>query len=95
PSSGRKRVSTRASVKITFSEAMVGVNAKSLQLIAPNGHAVAAQVHFTRGSKNATLEPNGFLSRGRRYRVRINTTVTDTSVNPLAGTKSWSFTVAG
>jgi hypothetical protein len=94
PSSGRKRVSTRASVKIAFSEAMVGVNAKSLQLIAPNGHAVAAQVHFTRGSKNATLEPNGFLSRGRRYRVRINTTVTDTSVNPLAGTKSWSFTVA-
>jgi hypothetical protein len=94
PSSGRKRVSTRASVKITFSEPMVGVNAKSLQLIAPSGRAVAAQVHFTRGSKKATLEPNGFLARGRRYRVRIASTVTDTSVNPLAGTKSWSFTVA-
>ena len=87
-------MSTRANVKITFSEPMLGVSAKSLQLIAPNGRAVAAQVHFARGSKTATLEPNGFLSRGRRYRVRINSTVTDTSVNSLAGTKTWSFTVA-
>jgi hypothetical protein len=93
PSPGRKGVSTRASVKITFSEGMVGVSAKSIQLIASNGRAVAAQVHFKPGSKTARLEPNGFLSRGRHYRVRIDSTVTDTSVNALSGPKSWSFTV--
>jgi hypothetical protein len=94
PSPGRRGVSTRASVKIAFSEPMAGVSAKSIRLIASNGRAVAAQVHFKPGSRKATLEPNGFLRRGGHYRVRIDSTVTDASVNALSGPRAWSFTVA-
>jgi hypothetical protein len=94
PGRGKSGVSTRANVKVKFSEPMLGVTAKTFQLIASNGRAVAAHVSFKRGSRTATLVPDGFLGRGRHYRARLLGAVTDTAVNPLTGTKSWSFRIA-
>jgi Bacterial Ig-like domain len=92
PAPGARGVSPGARVKVTFSERVLGVNAKSLRLVAPNGRSVHASVSFKAGSRVAKLVPSGALGRGRRYRVRVSRAVTDTAVNPLAHTTTWSFT---
>jgi hypothetical protein len=89
-------VSPRSRVKVVFTEPVLGVTAKSLQLVASNGRVVKARVKFaTRGSRVATLTPSRALGRGRGYRVRVTPAVTDTTLNPLSRTTSWSFRTAG
>jgi hypothetical protein len=84
----------RPRVRVAFSEAVRGVDASSLELIAPNGRAVKARVSFRSGSRSATITPRGSLAAGRRYRVRVTPGVTDTTVNPLARTVSFAFSTA-
>jgi hypothetical protein len=94
PAAGARGVARNAPVKVTFSEPVLGVSAKSLELIASNGRTVGAHVRFTAGSRVATLTPNRALGRAKRYRVRVTQTVTDTAVNALARTAVWSFGTA-
>jgi hypothetical protein len=91
PRSGARAVKRGTSVKVTFSERVLGVSTKSLQLLASNGRTVGARVRFTAGSRSATLTPKHKLGAKRRYRVRITRTVTDTALNPLNRATSWSF----
>jgi hypothetical protein len=91
PKAGTKRVSRAASIKVTFSERVRGVTARTLRLITSDGRTVGARVIFSNGSKTATLKPNRALSRNRSYRVRVTQAVTDTAVNPLARTFTSSF----
>lgn len=94
PEPGEGGVSRRARVKVEFSEPVLGVNAKSLRLIASNGRAVKSRIAFKPGSRVATLTPSRALGSGRRYRVRVTRAVTDISVNPLARTTVWAFGTA-
>jgi hypothetical protein len=89
-----KRVSRNANVKITFSEPVLGVDRKSFRLLSPSGGTVGAVVRFKPGSRVATLVPDAALGRGRRYRVLVSRAVTDTAVNPLAKTTTFSFVTA-
>jgi hypothetical protein len=92
PRPGARGASRSAPVKVTFSEPVLGVDTKSLRLIASNGRNVAARVLFTAGSRVATLVPNRSLGRAQRYRVQVTQAVTDTAVNPLARVTAWGFT---
>jgi hypothetical protein len=91
PRSGARAVKRATSVKVTFSERVLGVSTKSLQLLASNGRTVGARVKFSAGSRSATLTPKHKLGAKRRYRVRVTRTVTDTALNPLNRATSWSF----
>jgi hypothetical protein len=91
PKPGAAGVTLRPTVRVTFSEPVLGVGAKSLVLLASNGSTVRATVTFKAGSRVATLVPARALAGGRPYRVRVLTTVTDTALNPLARTVSWRF----
>ena len=94
PRSGARNVSRNANVKLVFSEPVLGVSAKSFELLAPNGRRVSSVVRFKAGSRGATLVPDAALRRGARYRVRVTRAVTDTAVNPLARTTTFSFVAA-
>jgi hypothetical protein len=91
PKPGAAGVALRPRVKVTFSEPVIGVDAKSLQLLGSNGRRVRATLSFKAGSRVATLVPARALGSGRSYRVRVLATVTDTALNPLARTVSWRF----
>jgi hypothetical protein len=91
PGSGARRVRRKPTVKVTFSERVLGVSTKSLQLLAPNGRAIKARVKFTRNARSATLTPKGKLRSKVRYTVRVTPAVTDTALNPLRSTTTWSF----
>jgi hypothetical protein len=91
PANRARRISRKASVKVTFSERVRGVSGKSLQLVTADGRTAAARVIFSNGSKTATLKPSRTLSRNRFYKLRVTTAVTDTAVNPLSGTFTSSF----
>jgi limonene-1,2-epoxide hydrolase len=94
PAPGAHGVKRNAAVKVTFSEPVLGVSTKSLQLVGAGGRVVGTHVKFTAGSRVATLTPNGALGRAKRYKVRVTQAVTDTAVNPLARTTVWSFSTA-
>jgi hypothetical protein len=91
PKAGAARVALRPRVKVTFSEPVLGVGTKSLQLLASNGRTVRSTVSFKAGSRVATIVPARALGSARLYRVRVLTAVTDTALNPLARTVSWRF----
>jgi hypothetical protein len=55
---------------------------------------VGARIAFKPGSRVATLTPNRKLGGSRRYSVRVTPAVTDTAVNALAATTTWSFVTA-
>lgn len=91
PSAGASRVVRGVRVKVTFSEPVRGVDTKSVQLLAPNGSAVAASVKLGSGSRVATIAPTRRLASARPYRIRVRNTITDTSLNRLGRTVSSRF----
>ncbi|MEA2440716.1 MAG: hypothetical protein QOH76_2140 [Thermoleophilaceae bacterium] len=91
PGSGARRVARGKRVTVKFSERVLGVSRKALRLVAPSGRVVGARVKFTAGARSATLTPKRKLGANRRYRVEVTTAVTDTALNPLARTATWSF----
>jgi hypothetical protein len=92
PHSRARRVVRRPHVKLTFSEPVLGVSSKTVQLVGPGGHLVGATVRAASGGRVAILTPHGSLSRARSYRVRVLKAVTDTTLNRLARTFTSSFT---
>jgi hypothetical protein len=92
PRSKARRVPRRPHLKVTFSEPVRGVSTKSVKLVGPGGRVVSASVRPASGGRVALLTPRGSLRRATSYRVRVVTTVTDTTVNPLAKAFTSTFT---
>jgi hypothetical protein len=81
--------------EVRFSEPVLGVNTKTVQLVGPGGKRVAAAVIFTDGQRVAGIVPKRGLKAGTRYTIRVADGIFDTSLNPLARTKTLSFTTPG
>jgi hypothetical protein len=94
PGQGASGVSRHTSVKVQFSERVLGVNSKSVRLLASNGRAVHARVTLNVAGRVATLTPNSALGRAKRYRVVVSRAVTDLAVNRLARIKTSAFGTA-
>ena len=91
PASGATRISTRASVKVAFTEPVKGVSGSTLRLKnLSTGLWVRAKVTYDRSKRTATINPSKSMFRGRRYQVVIVRGIKDTSGNRLTPT-SWTF----
>jgi hypothetical protein len=87
------RVGARKNVTVRFSEGVVGVTRSSFELIGPGGHRVSAQLAFKQGARKATLAPPDPLKRGKRYRVRLTSAISDRGLNALRAPSAWRFSV--
>lgn len=93
PGPGRHGVSRRSGVTVRFSEAVTGVSSRTVRLIRPDGHKVAARVSYDRRTRRARLVTKHGLARHRRYTVQILSSVVDSGDNRLPLTeRSWRFT---
>ncbi|HEX8074657.1 MAG TPA: Ig-like domain-containing protein [Thermoleophilaceae bacterium] len=93
PRPGRRDVSRRSGVSVRFSEAMAGVSSRTLRLLGPGGHKVAARVSYDKRRRRARLVPKRGLARHRRYTVQILSSVVDRGANRLpAAQRTWRFT---
>jgi hypothetical protein len=91
PAHGAK-VSTKASVAVTFSEPMLNVTANTLRLVGPGGKKVGVQLSYDTAKRRVTLKPKRRLEPRRRYLVKIGSTVVDEGDNRLASAeRSWRF----
>jgi hypothetical protein len=64
-------------VTVTFSEPVLGVSRRSLEIV-----GVHARVEFKPGSRTATLVPSRAVSPGR-HRLRVTGAITDLTLNRL------------
>jgi hypothetical protein len=86
------RVSTKASVAITFSEPMRNLTTSTVQLVGPRGKRVGVRLRWDLAKRRLTLKPNRRLDPGRRYRVKIGSTVVDGGDNRLpSAQRAWKF----
>jgi hypothetical protein len=91
PKPGAK-VSTKASVTITFSEPLQNVTKSTVQLVGPGAKKVSVTLTIDPVKNRVTLKPKRRLIPRRRYRVKIGSTVVDEGDNRLASTdRSWRF----
>ncbi len=91
PASGATRVSTKASIKVVFTEPVKGVSGSTLRLKnLRTGLWVRAKVTYDKAKRTATIDPSKSMFRGRRYTVVVLHGIKDPSGNRLAPT-SWSF----
>lgn len=79
--------------KVVYSEPMDRSSGPVLQLLAPDGSAVAADIVWD-DDRTARLVPLAGLSVGP-YTVRAATAAQDLAGNALAAARAWSFAVAG
>jgi hypothetical protein len=79
--------------KVVYSEAMDRSSGPVLQLLAPDGSAVAADIVWD-DERTARLVPLALLPAGR-YTARATTAAQDLAGNALAAARVWSFAVAG
>jgi subtilisin family serine protease len=84
-------VSTRASVKVAFSEPVTGVSGSTLRLKnLSTGLWVRAKVTYNASTRTATIHPTKSMFHGRRYAVVIVRGIRDRSGNRLSPTR-WVF----
>jgi hypothetical protein len=95
PGRGASGVSVDASVRVNFSEPMLGIDAQSLTLVAPNDRAVRATIRFRPRTRVAVLTPRRPLRAGTRYRIQMTDAVTDAGLNPLRRTPTVAFRTEG
>ena len=81
PKRNARRVSRKARVSITFSEAIAGANRFTVKLIGPNGRSVPSDV--VPSGRRLKITPARRLAAGKRYTVRISKSVTDGGGNLL------------
>jgi hypothetical protein len=102
PKPGTRRVSTRSTVKVRFSERMFVLGARTVKLIGPGGHKVKATLKYTSGGRKATsaggadqvrIVPRGRLRAGTRYKVQLSRDLRDRGGNALPASPSlrWAF----
>jgi hypothetical protein len=86
------RVSTKASVAITFTEPMANLTTKTVQLVGPGGKRVGTRLTYDVAKRRVTLKPKRRLAPRRRYLVKIGSTVVDGGDNRLASAdRTWKF----
>jgi hypothetical protein len=92
PAYGATGVSTTPTVRVTFSEAVLGVSAGNTVL---RDHAtsvvIPSTVTYDPATFTATLVPNAPLQGNRLYRMAASGSIVDTAGNPLAFVQ-WYFT---
>jgi hypothetical protein len=101
PAPGARRASTRSRVKVSFSERMFELSARTVKLIGPGGRSVKARLALTTGGKAArsaagadklVLTPAKRLRKGARYTLRLSRDLRDYGGNPLPSSSlKWSF----
>jgi hypothetical protein len=101
PLRGTHRASRRARVTIGFSEAMYGITARTVKLVAPNGRALKAKLTLSAGGRRVAiddgagrlvLKPAKRLRPHTRYQVRLSRDLRDFGGNPLPSSAlTWSF----
>jgi D-alanyl-D-alanine carboxypeptidase len=83
-------IDPRATLRVTFSEPVSGVNGSSFQVLDAAGEVVAATVALDPGGLTATIAPIGGLTIGSTFDVRLTAAVHDLAGNPLAA-ESWQL----
>jgi hypothetical protein len=92
PMAGAANVSTRTTVRATFSEPVQEASI-AFELRDASGNLVAAAATYDAESTTATLTPSADLAGSASYTARV-TAATDLEGNPLASPHAWSFTTA-
>ena len=95
PASRATRVSIAANVLATFSEPMhpSTITRTTVRLVRRGTTSpIRAVVSYNASAMRATLNPSAALARGATYTATVTTGARDLAGNPLAATKSWSFT---
>jgi hypothetical protein len=77
---------------LVFSEKVVGVSKKTIQLVLKGKGKVKIKVTLSKSGKKAKINPKGRLIRGRTYLVKTKAGITDTAGLPLA-TSTYPVTV--
>jgi subtilisin family serine protease len=94
PASGAVRVSTKATIRVRFSEPVRGVTASSLRLKnLATGLWVRVKVTYSPSTRTATIDPVLWMFHATKYAVYATSGIRDLSGNTLAATH-WSFTTA-
>jgi len=94
PAPGATGVARSSSVRIKFSEQVVGVSAATLRLKnLKTGLIVRARVSYDARTRTATIDPALAMYPGTRYRVIVKAGIRDPSGNTLARTR-WGFRTA-
>ena len=68
---------------LTLSERVVGVSAKTVQLVFGKKKVIKAKVTLNKSGTKVTLKPKKRLLRGKTYNLRVRDGITDTAGNPL------------
>ena len=81
PKRNARTVSRSARISMTFNEVVSGANRSTVKLIGPNGRSVPSSV--LPSGRTIKIIPARRLAAGRRYAVRLSTSVTDGGGNAL------------
>ncbi|HEY7370587.1 MAG TPA: Ig-like domain-containing protein, partial [Polyangia bacterium] len=94
PEAGARGVYTDAVVKVSFSEPVTGVDARTFTLVDAKGAAVPAAVDQI-GAGTFGLFPHKIaLTPGATYTAHLTAGIADTAGNRTADERTWSFTIA-
>jgi Ca2+-binding RTX toxin-like protein len=98
PADGQTEVAVDANVEATFSEAIdpSSLTGTTFTLVKPDGSQVLSTVSYDPSTKKATLDPDADLDPKATYAATIKggtDGVKDSSGNPLAEDRAWSFTI--
>jgi hypothetical protein len=79
-----------SSLRVKFSEPVLGVNGQTLRLVGPDDEPVAADVSIESATNEAVVDPDQPLVLSARYRLELAAGVTDQAGNPAAAA-SWEL----
>ena len=91
PAANATNVATNSNITATFSEAMTGINATTMQLTNPAGVVVPATLSWNAGTNTVTLNPSANLAVNTSYSVTLTSGIRDLQGNALPAT-TWNFT---
>ena len=99
PASGASNVQRTANVTATFSEAMdpATVITSTVELRNPANQLIPATVSYDAATRRVTLGPSSMLAALTLYTVNVRGGASDPRVkdlagNPMASTRTWTFT---
>jgi hypothetical protein len=96
PGARAKRVSRRADIEVTFTEAVQGVGTTTFKVINTRTHQLVTG-RLSRSGRTWRLDPGSRLAAGTKYRVKLiggSSAIRDIAGNALASQR-WSFTTRG
>ena len=90
PRRDARGVSTKARLRVVFSEPLAGLDVHHVSLVGPGGHRVRFRIR--RHGSTIQIVPLGHLHRGSRYTIRFGGGIEDGGGNRLPpATRSWTF----